>query len=428
MMITTQKILRKPNSLLWLCAMVIGCTGCTVQQGARPQQPGALYDREDGGFHPQWIVFHPSDDSTTVFFRLPATDLLPARSSANESLQLALDFQYALKDSSGQVLTKGAAHFEQANDAQQVFWMGQVTLSSPMKRTQLEIELSDAHRNQRAQYKLLCDKSDRFGSQNFLIRDFHTSQPVFGASVSSGDWVECHHPRTMYTHPALALHFTDEAKLPPPPFSTNAPEIPTVEQGKSVRWISSDTLLDVLEANSGFYFITCDPAKRRGLTLLVTDEFFPQIQRVQTMHLPMRFITTKTEYDEISKSSTPRAVIERFWIESAGSKEQARGLIKTYYSRVEEANHAFSSYTEGWRTDRGMIHIIFGNPQRITRDAQREVWEYGENPQIGIVRFVFNKKSTPLSDEVYVLQRSADYRYAWERLVLLWRQGKIFTD
>ena len=232
----------------------------------------------------------------------------------------------------------------------------------------------------------------------------------------------------MYTHPALALHFTDEAKLPPPPFSTNAPEIPTVEQGKSVRWISSDTLLDVLEANSGFYFITCDPAKRRGLTLLVTDEFFPQIQRVQTMHLPMRFITTKTEYDEISKSSTPRAVIERFWIESAGSKEQARGLIKTYYSRVEEANHAFSSYTEGWRTDRGMIHIIFGNPQRITRDAQREVWEYGENPQIGIVRFVFSKKSTPLSDEVYVLQRSADYRYAWERLVLLWRQGKIFTD
>ncbi|MFM7310430.1 MAG: GWxTD domain-containing protein, partial [Flavobacteriales bacterium] len=168
--------------------------------------------------------------------------------------------------------------------------------------------------------------------------------------------------------------------------------------------------------------------KKRGITVLTTDEFFPSIQRVQTMHLPMRFITTKTEFDEISKSSGPRTLIEKFWIESAGDKDQARALIRTYYNRVEEANHAFTTYTEGWKTDRGMIHIIFGNPQHIDRTAQQEVWDYGENPQIGIVRFVFKRKPSPFSDDVYVLQRSADYRYAWERLVLLWRQGKIYSD
>ncbi|MFM7815054.1 MAG: GWxTD domain-containing protein, partial [Flavobacteriales bacterium] len=91
-------------------------------------------------------------------------------------------------------------------------------------------------------------------------------------------------------------------------------------------------------------------------------------------------------------------------------------------------NHAFTTYTEGWKTDRGMIHIIFGNPQHIDRSAQQEVWDYGENPQIGIVRFVFKRKPSPFSDDVYVLQRSTDYRYAWERLVLLWRQGKIYSD
>ena len=56
--------------------------------------------------------------------------------------------------------------------------------------------------------------------------------------------------------------------------------------------------------------------------------------------------------------------------------------MEEYYSRVDYANRNYASFTEGWRTDRGMVFIRFGPPQNIERhpfDADTkpyEVWYY----------------------------------------------------
>ena len=59
-------------------------------------------------------------------------------------------------------------------------------------------------------------------------------------------------------------------------------------------------------------------------------------------------------------------------------------LMEEYYRRVDYANKNFAVYMEGWRTDRGMIYIIFGPPANIERHPFEsdtkpyEVWTYYE--------------------------------------------------
>lgn len=57
-------------------------------------------------------------------------------------------------------------------------------------------------------------------------------------------------------------------------------------------------------------------------------------------------------------------------------------LMEEYYSRVEYANKNFKHYIEGWKTDMGMVFIIFGSPNNVDRhpfdinSKPYEVWYY----------------------------------------------------
>ena len=78
-----------------------------------------------------------------------------------------------------------------------------------------------------------------------------------------------------------------------------------------------------------------------------------------------------------------RARFEEFWERhnpTPGSSKNA-AMIE-YYSRVSYANQHFGHYIDGWRTDRGMIYILYGKPDYVDRhpldtdSKPYEVWEY----------------------------------------------------
>jgi GWxTD domain-containing protein len=58
--------------------------------------------------------------------------------------------------------------------------------------------------------------------------------------------------------------------------------------------------------------------------------------------------------------------------------------MEEYYGRVDYANKHFSHYMEGWRTDMGMVYIIFGPPNSVDRhpydmdSKPYEIWSYYE--------------------------------------------------
>jgi hypothetical protein len=72
-----------------------------------------------------------------------------------------------------------------------------------------------------------------------------------------------------------------------------------------------------------------------------------------------------------------------------------------------------------------MVHVVFGIPQRIRRDAWNEYWVYGEEGTTNALTFHFRRKSSPYDDNHFVLQRSIQFRSAWDRAVSAWRNGRV---
>ena len=114
----------------------------------------------------------------------------------------------------------------------------------------------------------------------------------------------------------------------------------------------------------GVYQFKLDTNSAEGLTL-VTLESYPKIQEVKQMIEPLAYLTTTPEYDALKKSTNQKLAVDNFWIDKAGNVDKARELIKVYYNRVFFSNFFFTSYKPGWKTDRGMIFIIYGPPQQL---------------------------------------------------------------
>ena len=140
------------------------------------------------------------------------------------------------------------------------------------------------------------------------------------------------------------------------------------------------------------------------------------------MLLPLRYLTTKKEFNELLLQKNKKIAVENFWIEIAGNQSRAKSLIRKYYNRVQEANRLFTSYLEGWKTDRGLIYIIFGPPNIVYRMSDYERWIYGEAGNKLSLKFDFVKVNNPFTDNDYSLVKSPDYKEKWYHAVNYWRR------
>jgi hypothetical protein len=105
----------------------------------------------------------------------------------------------------------------------------------------------------------------------------------------------------------------------------------------------------------------------------------------------------------------------------------ARELIRIYYNRLSYANLYFTSYKEGWKTDRGMIYMIFGSPNYINKTASTETWEYHNKQKVSIISIKFLKVPSPYTENLYVMQRNDSYTPFWRNSVESWHNGKVYS-
>ena len=100
----------------------------------------------------------------------------------------------------------------------------------------------------------------------------------------------------------------------------------------------------------------------------------------------LRYFAKSDELDYIKEPTDEderRKRFEAFWERhnpTPGSKSNA--AMVEYYNRVAYADRHFGHYLAGWKTDRGMVYILYGPPDYVDRhpvDVESkpyEVWEY----------------------------------------------------
>ncbi|MEZ0539720.1 GWxTD domain-containing protein [Fibrella arboris] len=176
----------------------------------------------------------------------------------------------------------------------------------------------------------------------------------------------------------------------------------------------------------GLYYFVADTSDQFGIGVMATDMRFPKMTRPERLVKPLLYMSTGTEIAELNNTKEAKKSLDRYWLSlMAGNEEVAKQAIRAYYNRVEEANQLFTTYKEGWKTDKGMIYIILGSPDRVQRSRDREVWVYNRRNNLSEVNFTFNRKQNQFVEDHYELVRYTEYQPIWYPIVEAWRTGAI---
>ncbi|GAB3562405.1 hypothetical protein GCM10027578_04710 [Spirosoma luteolum] len=176
----------------------------------------------------------------------------------------------------------------------------------------------------------------------------------------------------------------------------------------------------------GLYYFTEDTTDANGIGLVAADGRFPKLTRPEKLVKPVLYVSTSTEINEMTQAQNTKKAFDKYWLTlMAGNEDVARRTIHAYYDRVEDANRLFTTYKEGWKTDKGMIYIVLGPPDRIQRNREREVWVYLRRANVPEINFTFTKKSNQFVEDHYELVRFIEYQPVWYPIVEAWRTGAI---
>lgn len=171
----------------------------------------------------------------------------------------------------------------------------------------------------------------------------------------------------------------------------------------------------------------------KGRAFGVKSKNYPAVNTARELAKPLVYLMGEGDHEdlmEISNTDSLKKEMDRFWLKNIGNASEARDVIEMYYQRVEEANKQFSNFKEGWKTDLGMIYILFGPPW-YTEDRLKELnWYYSYNREDPEYSYQFNQPK--LNNQFYpfyhyLLERH-NYYYTVQYLQReLWLTGQILT-
>ncbi len=412
-------------TFLLLAALLLLLPACQESLRVSKTNLAQLYEPEKQFSNLEHWVFHHNDSASTLLVRVNYSSLVYRRESFSgaHSCSYSLSFRLKRGYEAGEILQASSVyggdtlHYGQDHTVVHTF-----TLDAKYpEKYLLELNLTDNNRQSSSVAFVEIDKSTSFGRQNFMVIG-SDGQLIFNPLLHQGEGVRVltgnFEDTTLFVSyydrdfPAARPPFVEDRE-PVFDFSPDSAFRIPLYQGTS-EWL--------ILPGPGFYHFRKDTLSREGLTLFSFSGDYPEITTAEQLSGPLRYITTRKEYDSIALSANIKAAVDDFWLRSAGSPERALTLLQKFYGYAEEANRYFSSYTEGWKTDRGLIYIVLGRPDYVYRGDGVEEWLYGEPQHRNSLRFTFVRVRNPFTDNDFMLLRSPTFKDPWYITVQSWRR------
>src|SRR5262249_24792207 len=126
----------------------------------------------------------------------------------------------------------------------------------------------------------------------------------------------------------------------------------------------------------GLYLLQQDTTSAKGVAFRIVPPSYPKTTRMKDLADPMIFLCTREEFEKLTAAGEDKTKFDKVILGITRDKERAKNIMRNYFRNVEQANLYFTSYKEGWKTDRGMIHMIFGLPDEVNMANKTEIWYY----------------------------------------------------
>lgn len=377
------------------------------------------------------VAYHVNDSLTLCYLEIKNENLLYKRPDTTKAFYADLRITYKLlaEQNSRKIIDSGSFYIRDRAEDEVVRMKSLYSKFNLAARVgnsyYLETEIFDLNKKTKYIQGINIYKLNGFSRQSFLVTLRDTV--AFKNNFLNGDEVIVKFSNLAVGQVTVDCFFK-EFGLALPPFSTKAADELKYKPDSVFVMSLSTNQFRLRMPEKGFYHIKADPKSNEGITLFTYDNTFPGVSNSDEMIDCTRYLMSREEFDNCKSTTEKKACIDNFWLTVGGSNERARELLKRYYGRVKEANKNYSSYTQGWKSDRGMIFVVFGPPTNTYHSKKDEVWVYGNEANPNSLRFIFNKTENPFSDNDFVLERSQFYKDSWYTAVEYWRQGLIYMD
>ncbi len=411
--------------LFILSALYILVTACSSVNQIYRRNLSYLYNTAPNSLHPDFAVFHKSKEKSILYFKINKSDLLYAKPNNSNKFSGGIKLSYKLLADYGtrNILDSASIiKIDSAADKSDGVILDSIVFNADYPNQYLlNVNIADLNKKSSYETILRVEKSNYYASQNFLVKTVN-KLPAFKNYFSSNEQFSIYVNSSKYKK-VLVKHFTTQFPVAAPPF-IEVKENTIKMKPDSVFYFNFNNgqTENIRFKKQGIYYLQLDSSVKKGIAIFRYYNDFPEITNTSEMIYPLRYLTSSNEYERMLYAKDKKAEIDNFWLEIAGNPDRAIQLIKKYYSRVSEANGFFTSYIPGWKTDRGIIYIIYGPPNTVNKSGEIETWYYGTPQNIKSIVFYFYRVDNPFTYNDYNLVRTQNYKNSWYMAIESWRR------
>jgi GWxTD domain-containing protein len=429
------------KTILLPCTILIFAvfSSCKVtQKSSDSKDLSYLYNPTKNPINPRYNVLNKSDESSDFSIKFFASDLFFSEANPQGVPTASMLVSVRLFNTTqGKVLSDTALLdlkiVKETGKAEYVF-------TAPLKVEKgteyiAEVKTLDRLRLIVVHAFIPFNTLSDFNRYNFLARGHFEKNQLFNPVLRINEYVNL-----VYTRGPLDSLFVSYYKpfheIPYPPSVLLPAKTVDYEPDRVAAIPYSDTV-PMMFPREGIYLCSASRENKEGFTFLNFGNKYPSMTTPEAMIEPLAYLATEDELNELRSAVKPKVALDDFWIKCGGNIDKSRELIRIYYTRVRFSNYYFTSVTEGWRTERGMIYLIYGPPDKVYKTSEGESWGY-KKPAVrsrwgnrystkeDYLFFIFKKKANIFSDNDYFLSRSETLVTYWDKAIASWRKGIVF--
>jgi GWxTD domain-containing protein len=423
--------------LVLICTAMISCK-TTQKSTVDMKDLSYLYNPTKASIKPRFAVLNESDENSTLSVKFFATDLFFSEANAQSVPMAQVLVTVKLYNLTGGMTLADTSYndlkiIKETSRSEYVF---KIPLKvQPGIEYVAEIKMLDRLRLDVSQAFVPFNTLSENNRYNFYARGHFQKNELFNPVIRVNEYVNLIYPRKHVD--SLFISFYKPMKEVPYPPSMMLPEkIIDYDPDTMIALPYNDTL-PIMFPKEGLYF--CSTARKidEGFTFYNFGQSFPSMNKPEVMIEPLAYLATEDEMNAMRTAERPKVALDEFWIGCSGNIEKSRELIRIYYTRILYSNYYFTSFKEGWRTERGMIYTIYGPPDKVYKAPGGESWGYLK-PVIkstwgGRVHlkedylfFNFKYRQNKFTDNDFFLSRNETLVTLWDKAVASWRKGIVY--
>ena len=403
--------------------LFVGCFNTFRETMTTKPNIANIYNPSSTTVHPKFLIYNTNDSVSLLYMYIYTPELWFIHTDIHDDLQAKIKIKYKVilsfenpvtLDSASRVLTVK----KNKNSSSLITYFE----LNPIKHEKYIVQVygKDLTRNTSFLNYIYVDKTKNNSAQNFILKYPDTFQPVFNNYISTEKNYKIEFNKT--ANNLSVTRYNLDTALARPPYSSSEGQNNFVQDS-----VYNFNINDLFSVNKeGIYFIQTEKEQEAGKTIVNFNNNYPLIKTTEQMLEPLQYLTSKAEYAEMKQEINKKIAIDEFWLQTTDNLQHAKELLRIYYSRVLYANIYFTSYKKGWKTDRGMIYVVFGPPKYLYKGDNSEKWLYQDKKTSKMFTMEFIKKEHQLSDNNFILRRDIKYKKYWQNAIKSWRNGRIF--